>query len=100
MDKEEYNKKYMNLRILKSVQEYLKTKGNSSTAVYPIRVPEELLYQELKLRGAESTDDLIHNIFRLGLTFWSENLYRDVFGSQESLEEFIELVRKGKKESE
>jgi len=100
MDKEEYNKKYMNLRILKGVQEYLKAKENSSTAVYPIKVPDELLYQELKLRGAESTDDLIHHIFRLGLTFWSERLYRDVFGSQESLEEFIELVRKGKKESE
>ncbi len=29
MDEEEYNKKYINLRILKSVQEYLKSERDS-----------------------------------------------------------------------
>jgi hypothetical protein len=99
MDKEEYKNKYINLRILKSIQDYLKTEGDSTTAVYPIKVPEELICQVMALRGAESTDRLISHIFRLGLNIWSEKLYREVFGSNQSLEEFIELVKKENKES-
>ena len=98
MDKEEYDKKYINLRILKSIQEYLKIGSDSPTAVYPIRVPDDLLYQVLKLQGPEGTDNLVHHIFRLGLTLWSEKLYNEVFGSQQSLEEFIELVKKRNRE--
>jgi hypothetical protein len=45
MDQEEYDRKYVNLRVLKSIQEYLKTEGDLSTAVYPIKVPQDLLYQ-------------------------------------------------------
>lgn len=94
MDEEEYKNKYENLRILKSVQEYLKSDENAQTAVYPIRVPDELLYQTLKSKGAKNADNLIHYIFKLGLSIWSEKQYNAVFGSQQSLEDFIELVKK------
>ena len=94
MDEEEYNKKYTNLRILKSVQAYLKDQDNTATAVYPIKVPDDLLYQVLKLQGPETADKLINHIFQLGLNFWSDNLYDNVFGSEKSLEDFIELVKK------
>jgi hypothetical protein len=94
MDEAEYHKKYVNLRILKSVQEYLKTESGSATALHPIRVPDELLYQVLKSQGPEKVDKLIHHIFELGLMQWSEELYNDVFGSQEKLEAFIKLVKK------
>jgi len=97
MDEEEYDNKYMHLRILKSVQEYLKADENEYTAVYPIRVPDELLYQSLKSKGPKNTDSLIHYIFKLGLSIWSERQYNVVFGSHQSLEEFIELVKKQNK---
>jgi hypothetical protein len=54
----------------------------------------------LKLKGAKSADSIIHHIFKLGLSIWSEKLYNTVFGSHESLEEFIELVRKQNKEDD
>ncbi len=98
MDEEEYNLKYRNLRVLKSIQEYLKADGEHQTSLYPIRVPDDLLYQVLKLKGAEKADELIHHIFKLGLTAWSERLYSEVFGSTESLEEFIELVKERNRE--
>ncbi|MGD2127105.1 MAG: hypothetical protein PVG99_13555 [Desulfobacteraceae bacterium] len=98
MDEGEYNRKYANLRILKSVQEYLKSDTDSPTAVYPIRVPDDLLYQVLKLQGTDNTDKLIHQIFKTGLKAWSEKLYNEVFGSQENLEAFIDLVKKRTKE--
>lgn len=98
MDEEEYNKKYVNLRILKSVQEYLKSNNDSPTAVFPIRVPDDLLYQTARLQGPESVDRLIHKIFKMGLTRWSEKLYSDVFGSEENLQAFIELVKERSKE--
>lgn len=98
MDEEEYNRKYIKLRILKSIQEYLKPESISPTAVYPINVPDDLLYQVLKLEGAESADKLIHKIFRMGLSLWSEKFYNDSFGSQENLKEFIELVKKRNRE--
>jgi hypothetical protein len=98
MDEEEYNKKYVNLRILKSIQEYLKSKSDSPTAVFPIRVPDDLLYQTARLQGAASVDKLIHKIFKMGLTRWSEKLYNDVFGSEENLQEFIEIVKERSKE--
>jgi hypothetical protein len=98
MDEDEYRNKYVNLRILKGIQEYLKLGGDSTTALYPIEIPEDLLYQAVKLQGVENADRLIHEIFELGLTFWSEKLYHDVFGSEENLEAFIELVKKRSKE--
>ncbi len=98
MDETEFQRKYFNLRVLKSVQEYLKSDTNSSTAIYPIRVPDDLLYQLVKLQGAENADKTIHHIFKLGLTIWSEKLYNEAFGSQESLESFIELVKERMKE--
>ena len=75
LDDEEYNSKYTNLRILKSIQEYLKAEDSSSKAVFPLEVPDDLLYQVLKLQGAENADKLINHIFKLGLTLWSEKLY-------------------------
>lgn len=93
MDEEEYNKKYMNLRILKSVQEYLKSEDGSSTSVYPIKVPDDLLFQVLKSRGAKNTDKLIHQIFKLGLSLWSDNLFEEEFGSPDALNTFIEIVK-------
>jgi len=93
MDEEEFERKYVNLRILKSIQEYQKEDNPSSTAVYPIRVPEDFLYQALRQQGADKTDKLIHHIFKLGLTFWNDKLFDDVFGSEEILKEFIELVK-------
>jgi len=94
VDEEEYKRKYVNLRVLKSVQDYLKTDSTTPNAVYPISVPEDLLYQVLKLQGPENADKLVHHIFKLGLTFWSEKLFNDEFGSEQSLENFIELLRK------
>jgi hypothetical protein len=93
MDQEEYDRKYVNLKVLKSIQEYTKTEGASSAAVYPIRVPEELLYQVLKLQGPDNADKLIHHIFRLGLDTWSDEFFNEAFGSQENLEAFIKLVQ-------
>ena len=98
MDEKEYNRKYINLRILKSIQEYLKSNVNAPTAVYPIKVPDDLLYQVIKSQGVENADRLIHHIFDLGLTIWSEKLYNDEFGSEQSLEEFIRLVKKRNRE--
>ena len=67
MDEEEYKSKYTNLRILKSIQEYLKSDEEGPMAVYPINVPDDLLYQVVKFQGTESADKLIHHIFELGL---------------------------------
>ncbi len=100
MDEEEYSRKYVNLRILKGIRDYLKSENDFPTAVYPIRVPDELLYQVLRLQGSKSVDELIHHIFELGLNLWSEKLYNNVFGSEQSLEEFIELVKKRNRERE
>lgn len=94
MDEEEFRKKYYHLRILKNVQEYLKADTNAAAAVYPVRVPEELLYQIVKSEGPEHADQVIHKIFKAGLTAWSEKMYQEVFGSQENLETFIELLKK------
>lgn len=96
MDEEEFRTKYHHLRILKSVQEYLKADTNAAAAVYPVRVPEELLYHLAKTEGPEKADEVIHRIFKAGLTAWSEKMYQEVFGSQENLEAFIEVLKKGK----
>lgn len=100
MDEEEYNTKYANLRILKSIQEYLKSESESGTSVYPINVPDDLLLQTLSFKGARSTDELIHDIFKLGLTIWSEKLYDEEFGSPGALKSFIEIVKNRNKEAE
>jgi hypothetical protein len=93
MEEEEFQKKYMHLRILKSTQDYLRSEEGSGNAVYPIRVPDDLLYQILKHQGADAVDRILHHIFRLGLTEWSEKLFREAFGSERQLEEFIAMVR-------
>ncbi|MBW1730154.1 MAG: hypothetical protein JRH08_02070 [Deltaproteobacteria bacterium] len=98
MDEGEYKRKYANLRILKSVQEYLKDDTKAPTAVYPINVPDDLLYQILQHQGPEKADEVIHRIFKIGLTIWSEQLYKEAFGSEESLKAFIDLVKKKNKE--
>jgi hypothetical protein len=97
MDEVEFNNKYMNLRILKSVQDYQKSETDSSTSVYPIKVPDDLLLQILKTQGPKQADELIHHIFNLGLTIWSEKLYSDVFGSPDALKAFIKIVRERNK---
>jgi len=93
MEEAEYNKKYSNLRILKSIQEYLKSDKDARTSVYPIKVPDDLLLQSLKYQGAENADDLINYIFKLGLTIWSEKLYQDEFGTTSALTSFIDIVK-------
>lgn len=98
MDEAEYRKKYIYLSVLKSVQEYLKDESPSPRALHPISIPKDLLYQVLRFQGPEKADKLIHYIFKLGLTLWSEQLYVDVFGSLENLEGFIELVKEKNKE--
>ena len=97
MDEKEYTDKYVNLRILKSIQEYLKADNDTSESVYPVRVPEDFVYLVLKMQGPDNVDKLIHHIFRLGLDTWSDRLYNEAFGSQRDLEEFIELVKKRNK---
>ena len=99
MDEEEYKLKYSNLRILKSLQDYLKSENDSSTSVYPIKVPDDLLLQVLKSNGPKGADELIHHIFKLGLSIWGEKLYDDVFGSTAALTSFIEIVKKRTRES-
>ena len=93
MDEEEYQRKYIHLRILKGIQDYLKTEGTEDTAIHPIRVPNEFLYQLVRLRGAEEADEVIHKIFQMGLRAWSELLYAQEFGSERRLEAFIQRVR-------
>ena len=99
MDNEEYKRKYINLRILKNIQEYLKPgEKNAPTSVYPIKIPDELLYQVLKHQGPVVVDQLIHHIFELGLASWSEELFEDIFGSSRNLEDFLELIKERGKE--
>ena len=98
MDEGEYKRKYSNLRILKSIQEYLKDDNKAPSAIYPIKVPDDLLYQILQNQGPEKADEVIHRIFKIGLTIWSEQLYKQAFGSEENLKAFIDLVKKKSKE--
>ena len=100
MNEKEYNKKISHLRILKSVQDYLRTNSESSTSVYPIKVPDDLLLQVLRQDGPEGVDQLIHHIFNLGLKLWNEKLYDDEFGSPAALNEFINLVKRKVREEE
>ena len=98
VNEEEYKIKYLTVKILKSIQEHQKTGSTSKTAVYPIKVPDDLLYHMLRLKGPEEADKLIDYIFKLGLSLWSEKTYREVFVSSQELEEFIELVKKRNRE--
>src|SRR5210317_1670583 len=100
MNEKEYNKKFTHLRILKSVQDYLRTNSESSTSVYPIKVPDDLLIQVLRQDGPEGVDRLIHHIFKLGLTLWNEKLYDDEFGTPAALNEFISLVKRKVRDEE
>ncbi|MBC8419930.1 MAG: hypothetical protein KJ573_13825 [Proteobacteria bacterium] len=94
MDQEEYNRKRINLKVLKSIQEYMKTEDAASSALYPIKVPEDLLYQVLRIQGPDSADKLIHHIFRMGLDLWSDEFFNEAFGSQRNLEQFIKMMKK------
>jgi hypothetical protein len=94
MDDQEFKTKYVHLRILKSIQQYLKADTEASAAVYPIRVPDDLLYQLVKIHGPEEADRVIHQIFKIGLSAWSDKLYNEVFGSQQDLETFIDLLKR------
>ena len=58
---------------------------------------EDLLYQVLKIQGPDNADKLIHHIFRLGLDMWSDEFFNEAFGSQQNLEQFIEVVKKRNK---
>lgn len=98
MNEEEFERKLASLKMLKDIQDYIKPWNTSSTTVYPIRVPNELLYQTAQGQGAEYADRLIHHIFELGLSVWSERRYNEVFGSEKELEDFIELVKKRNRE--
>lgn len=93
MDEEEYNKKHKNLMILKNVQDYLKSDSDSATSLYPIKVPDDLLFQVLSLHGPEGADRLIHHIFKMGLTLWNQKLYDDEFGTPAALSSFIDIVK-------
>ena len=93
MDEEEYNRKLSELRVLKSIQEYQNSDSDRKTALHPIRVPHELLYEALKLHGPENADNLIHHIFRLGLDLWSEDFFDNAFGTKQALQNFIEQVK-------
>ncbi len=97
MDEQEYKKKYTNLMILKSVQDYLKTDSESSESVYPVKVPDELFMQVLKIDGPEGLDRIVHHIFKMGLSLWNEKLYDNEFGSPAALNEFIDLVKRREK---
>jgi hypothetical protein len=93
MDEQEFQRKYLNLKILKGIHTYLKSEGEEQSVVYPIRVPQELLYQMVKLQGAESADKLVHHIFTIGLSIWSERLFQESFGAPENLKAFIQLMK-------
>lgn len=97
MEQREFDKKVINLKILKSVQEYMKNEGDQNTALYPIRVPNDFLVQILKMQGPDNVDKLIHHIFRLGLEIWSDDFFSHAFGSQEDLQQFIDQVKQGNK---
>ncbi len=97
MNDEEYNKKLSDLAVLKSIQEYQNSDSVRGAALYPIRVPDNLLYEALKSHGPENTDNLIHHIFRLGLDLWSEEFFNNAFGTKQHLEKFIELLKDRKR---
>ncbi|MBN2033616.1 MAG: hypothetical protein JW836_10090 [Deltaproteobacteria bacterium] len=94
MDNEEFEKKYVHLRMLKSIQQYLKADTEADAAVYPLRIPGDLLYQLVNLHGPEEADRIIHRILKTGLRAWSDKLYEEEFGSQRNLENFIDLMKK------
>ena len=90
---QEQDLKYVSMRILKSIQEYLKAEDPGEAALYPIKVPGELVYHIAKLQSPEDVDRLIHNIFRHGLKLWADKLFEEAFGSAKELESFIDLIK-------
>ncbi|NLA73979.1 MAG: hypothetical protein GX846_00605 [Deltaproteobacteria bacterium] len=94
MKEEEYKKKHAHLMILKSVQDYLKSDTASSGSVFPVKIPDELFLQILRLDGPEALDYLVHHIFKIGLTLWNERLFDKEFGSPAALNEFIDLMKR------
>ncbi len=93
MEEQEFRRKYQNLKILKNIQAYLKSEGEEESVVYPIRVPQELVYQMVQLQGPESADRLIHHIFSIGISIWSEKLFQESFGTPENLKAFIDQLK-------
>ena len=98
MERKEFDLKYATLKILKSVQEYLKRKDAEDAAVFPIKVPSGLLAQLISLHGTEDADEVIHAIFRLGLSLWADKLYQEVFENTDSLQDFIRGLKEGEGE--
>ncbi len=94
MDQQEYNLKYVSMRILKSIQEYLKAEEPGNGASYTIKVPDELLYYIAKMQSRDEADRIIYAIFRQGLKLWADKLFDEVFGSGKKLESFIDLIQK------
>ena len=99
MDEREYRLKYASLRILKSIQEYLKESDPEAEPItlYPIRVPRKLILHIMRLHSAEELDQLMHDIFWTGIENWGEALYVSVFGTTEKLESFIKRVLENEK---
>jgi hypothetical protein len=56
-------------------------------------VPNDFLIQILRHEGTDFADNLIHEIFRLGLKAWADQLYSEAFGNVNTLEAFIEEVK-------
>jgi hypothetical protein len=96
LETEDYGRKHFALRILKSIQEYLKSGNHGNSAVYPINVPNDLLVLVLKHHGTEFADELINEIFRIGVKAWAEEFYLEVFEGPENLESFVEEVTRGR----
>jgi hypothetical protein len=94
METEDYSRKYAALRILKSIQEYLKGGNHKTNAIYPIYVPNDFLVQLVKNHGSQFADELINEVFQIGLKVWAEQFYLEVFEGPENLEAFVEEVRK------
>ena len=94
MKTEDYGRKYVALRILKSIQEYLKFGNHKADAIYPIHVPNDFLVQIVKHHGSQFADELINEVFQIGLKVWAERFYLEVFEGPENLEAFVEEVRK------
>ncbi len=98
MDEKEYRKRYIKLRLLKSIQDHLKNDSEESM-LYPVKVPNDMLFQLLRSKGPDSVDKLMQGIFRRGLSQWCEDLYKNEFRTEKNLEAFIKLVKERNKES-
>jgi hypothetical protein len=93
METEDCGRKYVALKILKSIQEYLTSDNHETDAVYPIQVPRDLLIQIVKYHGSRIADELINEMFQVGLKVWAEQFYLDVFEPPENPDPFLDEAR-------